>query len=111
MPEEKNAEKKMTRSDLELLVSQKTWEDPKLLENLRRDPKGVLESFTETPLPAALEVVLVEDKPNTIYFRIHRNPAELSDEELDGIAGGWSHDDTDTVVTAGTAVAVTVACA
>ncbi|SMC89468.1 NHLP leader peptide family RiPP precursor [Sporomusa malonica] len=115
MTEQKQEEKTMTRSDYEQLVSKKTWEDPKFLEELRRDPKGVLEKFVEKPLPASLEVVLVEDQPNKIYFRILRNPAELSDEELDGIAGGWdSHDTTNVASTVASTVAtvgVVVACA
>ncbi|SMC89474.1 NHLP leader peptide family RiPP precursor [Sporomusa malonica] len=110
MTEQKQEKKSMTRSDYEQLVSKKTWEDPKFLEELRRDPKGVLEKFIEKPLPASLEVVLVEDQPNKIYFRILRNPAELSDEELDGIAGGWGPSETSITVSVVTTT-VTVACA
>lgn len=88
MSEQQAIPQNLTREQFEAVISAKGWQDESFLAELRRDPKGTLEKMQGITLPANIEVRLVEETANVIYLRLPANPAELSDEMLDQVAGG-----------------------
>jgi len=94
----------VTRHDVETALIEKCWKDPTFKKQVISDPKGMLERQTGQKLPLEVKVFIHEEDANTLHFSIPPVPAnlaELSDEELETVAGG-----TDVVVTM--AVTVTV---
>jgi hypothetical protein len=56
-----------------------------------KDPKGMLEVFLGRSLPPEFEVIIRQDDAQTLHFAIppaSGNSAELSDAELERVAGG-----------------------
>ena len=55
------------------------------------DPKGMLEGFFGKSLPSDFKVVIHEEDANTLHLAIPPAPSnatELSDDELERVAGG-----------------------
>ena len=80
-----------TRRDLETQLIEKAWKDPVFRKEIVRDPKGMLEKHTGQKLPAQVKIFVHEEDPNTLHFSIPPAPsnlAELSDEDLEKVAGG-----------------------
>jgi hypothetical protein len=89
------------RSEVERRIVQRSIEDESFRQRLIEDPKGAVEQELGTRLPEGVRVVAVEETADTIYLVLpSASPigggAELSDEELQTVAGGWagSVDDT-----------------
>jgi hypothetical protein len=90
-------EKKRTRRDLEQAVIKKALRDEAFRKALLKDPKSALESVLaeEVPgskLPANLEVKAIQEPANGLYIVVPHVPAELSDEDLERVAGGLAAD-------------------
>ena len=83
-------ETKYTREKVEAELASKAWRDPDFMEELRTNPKAVIAKEYGVQLPDALELKVIEETPNTLYLRIPPNPSELelSDEQLEMVAGG-----------------------
>ena len=67
------------------------WKDPVLRKDLVNDPKSMLEKHTGQKLPEQVRIFVHEEDANTLHFSIPVAPSnmnELSDEELDRVAGG-----------------------
>jgi hypothetical protein len=82
-----------TRHDLETALIEKCWKDPEFKKTVLSDPKGMLERHIGQKLPAPLKVFIHEEDANTLHFSIPPAPSnqtELSDEELEKVAGGIS---------------------
>lgn len=77
----------MERKQLEQALIKRAMEDNKFRGQLLSSPKSAIEEFTGLKLPEKLEIKILEETPTTIYLSIPSN--ELSDEELDGAAGGF----------------------
>jgi Nitrile hydratase, alpha chain len=91
------AEPSLTRRDLETALIEKCWKDPEFRKQVVSDPKGMLERHTGQRLPSEVMIFIHEEDANTLHFSIPLPPAnvtELSDDELERVAGG-----TDVVVT------------
>lgn len=87
-----------TRRDLETRLVEKCWKDQEFKKAVINDPKGILERYTGQKLPEQLRIFIHEEDPNTLHFSIPPAPeklSELSDEELERVAGG-----TDVIVAA-----------
>ena len=79
------------RRAVETQLIEKCWKDPGFKKRVLSDPKGMLEQHTGQKLPAGLKIVIHEEDANTLHFTIPQAPTnlnELSDEELEKVAGG-----------------------
>jgi len=100
----------MTKRDLETALIEKCWKDPEFKKQIVADPKGMLERHIGQKLPANLKILIHEEDTHTMHFSLPPAPSnatELSDEDLERVAGG-----TELIVVATVAwAAVTVASA
>ena len=86
------------RAEMERRLTEKGLADETFRQRLLEDPRGAIEEELGTRLPAALQVVAVEETAETIYLVLPPlrsgdvQAEELSDRELEGVAGGgtWS---------------------
>lgn len=81
----------ITRRDLEAHLIEKSWKDPEFKRQVVSDPKGMFEKHLGQKLPETLKIFIHEEDANTLYFSIPPAPSnlnELSDEDLEKVAGG-----------------------
>jgi hypothetical protein len=81
----------VTWRDLETALIEKCWKDPEFKKAVVSDPKGMLERHTGQKLPAQLKIFIHEEDSNTLHLTIPPAPtnlAELSDADLEKVAGG-----------------------
>lgn len=80
-------------------------DDEELRQRLLADPKGTAEEELGAELPEGIEIRVVEESADTIYLVLPPKPAtsekggELSDRELESVAGGWGGSGESGVVT------------
>ena len=82
------------RKELEQQVIQKSQEDPAFRSSLLDDPKAAIERELGVPLPGGVQVQVVEETSDTVYLVIPQASGggaggELSDQDLESVAGGW----------------------
>jgi len=81
-------------STVEEALVRKSLQDGSFRERLIANPKGAIEQELGRKLPEDLEVRVLEETPNTLYLVLptggttRRSSDELSDVELDTVAGG-----------------------
>jgi hypothetical protein len=85
------------RKRLEAQLIDRAMKDELFREELVRDPKGVFARELGITVPEHINVEVVEERPTTVYLVLPPTPAsagaELSDQELEAVAGGgWSED-------------------
>jgi hypothetical protein len=81
----------LSRQEMEALIVQRAWKDDAFRDEFVSDPKATIEKYSGQKLPAELKVVALAEDDKTIHFVIPPKPAnadELSDEELEKVAGG-----------------------
>ena len=81
---------KRSRRDVEAQLIAKAWADEAFVEELRTDPRAAVEKELGVPLPEGVTVEVHEEKPEhrVLHLVIPPKPVELSEEELDAVAGG-----------------------
>lgn len=84
----------MGTDSIQKLVDQaraKAWVDNGFRKALTADPKKAIEDLFKITLPEKLKFSVQEDKADhiTIVLPAQLNEAELSDDQLDAVAGGW----------------------
>jgi hypothetical protein len=88
----------ISRRELETALIEKCWKDPEFKKAVVSDPKAMLERQTGQKLPPQVKIYVHEEDANTLHLSIPPAPsnlAELSDEDLEKVAGG-----TDVIITA-----------
>ena len=90
-------------------IVQRSMEDEEFRQRLLDDPRGTMEQELGSALPEGLEVRVVEESADTIYLVLPGASApgdqgvELSEEDLESVAGGVGGKYTDDDVTCGRA--------
>jgi hypothetical protein len=82
-------EKVPTREEKLAPVIARAWQDEAYRKELVANPKGVLRKEFGVELPEGLAIEVLEESPAKLYIVIPPKPTdELSDEQLEGVAGG-----------------------
>jgi Nitrile hydratase, alpha chain len=81
------------RTEIERRMIQRSLQDEDFRQRLLDDPRGTLEQELGSGLPEGVEVRVVEESAQIIYLVLPRASAvgeggELSDQELEAVAGG-----------------------
>jgi hypothetical protein len=88
---------------MERRLIEKSVEDESFRQRLIEDPKGAVEQELGTRLPEEVRVVSVEESADTIYLALPfvsadaQEAGELSDRQLEAVAGGWDMGGADTL--------------
>lgn len=78
----------MNRRELENKIITRAWQDDSFKEELLSSPKAACER-EGISLPESIELRVVEEDASTLYFVLPPKPSEeLSDAELESVAGG-----------------------
>lgn len=79
-----------TRQEIQALITKRAWSHPEFRDEFLRDPKGTFEKYGGQKLPDDLTIVALPEDEKTIHFVIPAKPseAELSDADLEKVAGG-----------------------
>jgi hypothetical protein len=82
-----------SRAEWERRLINRSMEDEAFRQRLLDDPKGTIEQELGRGLPEDVQVRAVEESADTIYLVLPSatpvgQGGELSDQELDGVAGG-----------------------
>jgi Nitrile hydratase, alpha chain len=81
-----------TRREIEAHIIAQAWKDETYKQELLSNPKAVFEREFGVQLPAEANVCVHEENVTNFYFVLPMRPnlsgAELSDEQLEAIAGG-----------------------
>ncbi|NES87333.1 MAG: NHLP leader peptide family natural product precursor [Moorea sp. SIO2B7] len=79
------------RIGIESTLISKAWEDEDFKAELLQDPKGVFEREFEADIPDSINVTVYEETADNLYLVLPMKPStegELSDQELEAVAGG-----------------------
>ncbi len=82
----------MSRGELNDLIAGFAAKNPTYRTAVQNDPKGIIERQLNTELPASVKVTVVEDTADTMHIVLPHIPAEgaeLSDADLESVAGGF----------------------
>lgn len=82
----------LTRGEMNDLVADFAAKNVKYRDALKKDPKDVIERQLNNKLPGALQVSVIEDGPNKMHIvlpHVPREGEELSDSDLESVAGGF----------------------
>jgi hypothetical protein len=80
-----------TRGQLWDKIVEQAQKNPKYYDLLMSDPRQLMEKQLGVSLPANLNIKVVEETPDTYYIVLPyfaREGAELSDSDLENVAGG-----------------------
>src|SRR5215212_8892181 len=83
------------RQEIERRLIAKSVEDEAFRQRLIEDPKAAVEQELGMRLPEEVRVQAVEETADTIYLVLPATPmasdegGELSDQQLESVAGGW----------------------
>ena len=83
------------RAEMERSIVQRSLQDESFRQRLLDDPKAAVEEELGTRLPEGVQVRAVEETAQTIYLVLPNSSPlgegeELSDQELEAVAGGGS---------------------
>lgn len=81
----------LTRQDVEALIVKRAWSNEEFRQEFLADPKATIEKYGGQKLPEDLRILAHPEDDRTIHFVIPAKPVnadELSDEDLEKVAGG-----------------------
>src|SRR4051812_40964696 len=84
------ATQQVSRAEIEEVIT-RNLKNPQYRQAFLKSPKALVEKQLANTLPADLDIKIVEEGPNTIYFVVPYEVAagsELSDADLEQVAGG-----------------------
>ena len=83
------------REQMERRLVQRSLQDGDFRQRLLENPKAAVEDELGTQLPEDVRVVAVEETADTVYLVLPfvstqaQEAGELSDQDLEAVAGGW----------------------
>jgi hypothetical protein len=85
-------EQAQTRQDIEARIIAKAWKDEAYKQELLTNPKAAIEREFGVEFPADVNVQVLEENSTSLHFVLPMSPVaiaqELSEEQLEAIAGG-----------------------
>jgi hypothetical protein len=88
------AEESRTRKDFEQELIVRALKDETYRQHLKNNPKAALEEASGQSLPETLNVTVLEESASNLYIVLPPplpEGSEMSDEQLDAVAGGgWT---------------------
>ena len=93
-----------SRAEMERRLIERSLQDESFRQRLLDDPRGAIEQELETRLRENTEVRVVQESADSIYLVLpSASPLvgegdELSDQELEAVAGGFSYEDTSATI-------------
>jgi hypothetical protein len=81
----------LTRHDLEAKIVKRCWEDEEFRKEFTADPAGTFAKYLQIPAGSLPKIVVHEERSGSWHIVLRAKPAddgELSDEELEKVAGG-----------------------
>ncbi|HEX5454136.1 MAG TPA: NHLP leader peptide family RiPP precursor [Stellaceae bacterium] len=92
MAEEATKTRRLSRRELDEKIIARAWTDDEFRRKFVADPRGQFEAHLGTTLPDSLKMTVHEETPDSLHFVIPQKPPqnldELSDEDLERVAGG-----------------------
>ncbi len=90
------SEPRKTRQDIEAHMIAQAWKDDAYKQELLSNSKAVIEREFGVQLPVKVNVHVMEEDSTNLYFVLPARPnlsnAELSEDQLEAIAGGNTFD-------------------
>jgi hypothetical protein len=99
----------MSRHQMETLIIERAWKDPEFKHEFVSHPKETIEKYSGEKFPDDVKIVVHEEDAHTLYMTIPAPPqnlSELSDADLERVAGGTDVAITAIIVGAITAIVV-----
>jgi hypothetical protein len=100
-------EQALTRHDLEAKIVKRCWEDEEFRREFTADPVGTAVKHLQVPVASLPKIVVHEEPAGSWHIVLPVKPSdtgELSEDELEKIAGGTTPACISVVVTIGTTV-------
>jgi hypothetical protein len=92
MATNETAAQPLSRQDIEAKIVALAWQDDEFCKKFLADPKAQFEEHLGTKLPDSLKITAHQEDSNHLHFVIPLKPQanldELSDEDLEKVAGG-----------------------
>jgi hypothetical protein len=104
----------LSRHDLEAKIVKRCWEDEAFRRQFTSDPAGTFVKYLEVPAAHLPKISVHQEEPGSWHIVLQAKPAranELSEEDLEKVAGGASASPIVTVTLIGTAAVASVAVA
>jgi hypothetical protein len=105
------ATQSLTRHDLEAKIVKRCWENEGFRKEFTADPAGTFTKFLEVPAASLPKILVHEEEPGSWHIVLPAKPAdasELSEEDLEKVAGGVTPAVVFTAANIATAVSVVI---